>query len=130
VERGQDLLVHGLHWNGSDIVVPARLQDALGVGAIRLVAANVGTDVVRRQQQHLVAEPLDFTRPVVSRTTRFHYHRGRRLLRQKGQELMALRTLSAADPTGPIRDRDLESGLCHIHGDASIVRHDGLLLLL
>jgi hypothetical protein len=32
--------------------------------------------------------------------------------------------------TGPIGDPDLEDGLCHVYGDASIVRHDGLLLCL
>src|SRR5258706_13744954 len=32
--------------------------------------------------------------------------------------------------SGSIRDRDFEDGLCDVHGDTSIVPHDGLLLCL
>jgi hypothetical protein len=50
VQRREDLLVHGLHGDGPDVLVAAHLQDALGVRAIGLVAADVGSYVMRRQK--------------------------------------------------------------------------------
>jgi hypothetical protein len=49
VKRAEHLLSHGLDRHRVDVFVAARFQNALGVGAVRLVAPNVGAHLVRRQ---------------------------------------------------------------------------------
>jgi len=74
------------------------LEDALGLGAVGLVASHVGPDVMRREQDHAVSERLELAAPVMRPPTRFHDHRRLRLLCHGGQELRALQTL----PTGHV----------------------------
>src|SRR5207244_1494033 len=130
MQRREDLLVHGLYRDGPDVVVAARFQDPFGVGAIGLVASDVRSDVMRRKKHHAVAELVNLAGPVMGGSAGFHDHGRRWLLGHEGQELVSPRAFPANDVAGSLRDRYLEHGLCHIHGDASIVRHDGLLLCL
>ncbi len=47
-----------LHRDFVDVCVPVGFEDALGVRAIGLVPGEVGSDLVRRQDDDLVAEFL------------------------------------------------------------------------
>jgi hypothetical protein len=130
VQRGQNLLGHALDRHGRDVLVAAGLQDALGIGAVGLVAADVGSDVVRREQDHVVPKSLEFPAPVVRRSAGFHDHSRGGLLCHERQELGPLQAFAPRHPPGLVGNRDLENSLCHVHGNASIVSHDGLLLCL
>jgi hypothetical protein len=103
-------------------------RDALGVSAVRLVPTDVGAHVVGRQKNHSMAEVLELPTPVVRGAARFHDDRSLRLLGHEGKELSSLGAFPSQHVPRPVRDRDLEDGLCNVYGDASIVRHDGLLL--
>jgi len=130
VERGKHLLPNRLDGYGPDVFVAASFQDALGVGAVGLVAADVWADVVRRKKDDAMPEALDLPSPVVGRSAGLHDDGGCRLLGHEGEELSSGQTLTAQHVAWSIGDPDLENSLCHVHGDASIVRHDGLLLCL
>jgi len=56
VERGESLLSNGLDRDGSDLLVAVGLEHTFGVGAVGLVAADVGAHSVRGQQDGLVPE--------------------------------------------------------------------------
>jgi hypothetical protein len=127
VKRGQHLLIHSLHGDRMNVFVAAGLQDALGIGTISLVPSHIRTDVVRGQQDHAMAKVLNAASPEVRRTAGLHDHRRRRVVGEELQELRARQALPADDVPGAIRRRDLEDTLCHVHGDTSIVLHDGLL---
>ena len=75
MERSQRLLLFRLDRHRLDVVVPQRLQNALGVGPVGLVAGDVGPDRVRRQQQDPVPGGLDPPAPVVRAAARLHRHR-------------------------------------------------------
>jgi hypothetical protein len=128
MERGEDLLIHGLYRHGPNVLIATGLQEALGIRAVGLVAPDVGTDVVRRQKHDSVAQRLDLASPVVCGSARFHDHGRCRLLRHEGQKLAARQPFPPDHVAGSVRDRQLKNSLCHVDGDASIVRHDGLLL--
>jgi len=129
VQRGERLLGDGLDRDGSDVLVAAGLEDALGVGLVGLVAFDVGADLVWREQDHLVSELLKAACPVVGRAAGLHHHDRRRLLGEEGEELLAPEAFGARDSARVVGDRDLEDGLCDVDGDASNVLHDGLLLI-
>jgi hypothetical protein len=127
MERGERLLVHRLDGYGPDVFVTTGFQGSLGVGAVGFIAANVGTDVVRRKKHDAMPEAVDLAAPVVGGSAGLHHDSGGRLLGREGEELSSRQTLTARHVAGPIGDSDLEHSLGHVYGDASIVRHDGLL---
>ena len=49
VERRDGLLLDGFDWNGSHILIAERLEQALGVSSVSLVAADIWTDQVGRK---------------------------------------------------------------------------------
>jgi hypothetical protein len=128
--RGNPLPGTPLDGYGPNVFVAASFQDALGVGAVGLVAADVWADVMRRKKDDAMPEALDLASPVVGRSAGLHDDGGCRLLSHEGQELSSGQTLTARHVAWSIGDPDLENSLCHVHGDTSIVRHDGLLLCL
>jgi hypothetical protein len=123
MQRGEDLLDDGLDRNGTDLIVAVGLEHAFGVGAVCLIAANVGTQGVRRQQDRLVAEGLDAPRPEVSRAAGLHHDGGRRQLCENDRELLACVPLLSSHLPGVMGDGDFEDGLCRIDRDESIFRH-------
>jgi len=89
-------------------LVAEGLEDSLRVGAIGLVARDVGADRVRRQQDHPVALVLELASPVVGHTARLHDD-GRR--RPRGEELGEPRSGQAVrlgDFPGMQRHRNFE----------------------
>lgn len=67
VQTGERLLVDRLDGHGTEIFVAVRLEQSLGVGSVRLVASAVGTDILGRQQDRLVAQLPQRAGPVVGR---------------------------------------------------------------
>src|SRR5688572_27984963 len=108
MKRGEYVLIDRFHRYGADVLVAAGLEDALGIGAVGLVATDVRADVVRRKEYHPVAEGLQFPSPMLGRAARLHYHGGLRLLSHEGKELRSLRPLPPYDVARPVGDRDLE----------------------
>ena len=49
-----------------DVGVAVGFENALGIGAVRLVSRDVGSDLVRGQEHDLVSEAFDLTSPVVA----------------------------------------------------------------
>ena len=52
----EGLLGDGLDRHGADRVVAESSEEALGVGAVGLIAGDVGADGVGREQDHAVPE--------------------------------------------------------------------------
>ena len=130
VKRRDDLLRHRLYGDRSDAVGAAGLENPLRVGAVGLVALDVGTDLMRWKQCHLVPQTLDAPSPEVSRSASLHHHGRRRLLSEEGQELCSRKALSASHPSRSIGHRDFTHSLCQVYGNARIVLHGGLLLAI
>jgi hypothetical protein len=129
MQGADDLLGHRLDRYGPDLLVAEGLEQPLHVGAVGLVPHHVGSDVLRRQKDHDVAEFLDPSPPVVSRTTGLH-HDGRRW--QLGEELQEPTAVKPPPPGHPARSlgpAQFEHFLCDVDRYQSIVLHDGLLLL-
>ena len=86
MQGGERLLVDGLDRHGLDLLVPLGLEQTLGVTAVGLVAGDVGTSSVRREQQDAMAEGLDLSSPVVSRATGLHQDDRRLALGEEAEE--------------------------------------------
>ena len=68
MQRGEGLLVDRLDGHRPDRLVAMGFEQALCVGAVGLVADDVGPGAMRRQDDDAVAEPFDLACPVVGRT--------------------------------------------------------------
>ncbi len=79
----------GLHGDGTDIGVAVGFEEAGGVGAVGLVAHDVGADVARGEEHDGVTEALDLSGPVVSGAAGFHDHGGRWQGDEEGEKLVA-----------------------------------------
>ena len=95
----------------SDVLVTVGLEDALHVGAVGLIAADVGPNQVRRQEDDAMAQLLDASRPELRRAARFHHHRRGRLRGQEGRNCgRCNRAYACTTPAGrkcPTRRRSL-----------------------
>ncbi len=128
VQSGQGLLGDGLHGDGVDVLVAVRLEQPPGVGAVRLVAEDVGPGGVRREQHDLVTEGLELAAPVVRRAAGLEQNGGRRLVGAELHERGPGQPALLADLTGSHGHRDFENFLGHIDSDGGRF-HAGLLLL-
>jgi hypothetical protein len=68
---------------------PGRLTDCLGIVAVVLAALDVGFDVLRRDETHLVTERGQLARPMVSAGTSLHGDLGGRQLLEESNYLRA-----------------------------------------
>jgi len=123
------LLGDGLHGDGADVGVAVGLEDALGVCAVGLVPGDVGSDLVGREQDHVVAQLLELPGPEVGGAAGFHDDRRSRHLYEEGEEHPTSQPGFGGDPSGLVRHGDLEDRLCDVHGDHGMLLH-GLLLFL
>jgi len=117
MKRRQRLLRLRLDRHGPDIIVARRLEQALGVGAIGLVADDVRPHGVRGQEHDSVAVRLRVPAPVVGRPTRFHQDRRRRRLAQVPAKPSPREPMAPAHQSWVLRDSYLEYGLGHVHRD-------------
>jgi len=98
----EHVLIDGLHRHGANVVVAQRLEQALGICAIGLVAQHVGPHRVRRQQHHAVAARTGLAPPEVCRPASLHHHRGRSLLGEKARELASREAMALGHLPRPL----------------------------
>ena len=65
MDRTEHVLGNGLHGDGVDVGVAEGLEDTFGIGAVRLVPGDLGSDLVRGQKNDPVSHFLDLPGPVV-----------------------------------------------------------------
>jgi hypothetical protein len=90
MQRRDRLLLDALDGNRTNLLIPIRFEQCLGVGAVRLVATHVPVNVVRGQEANGMAKRLQLPRPVMRRPTGFEDD-GRRLLLRKVRQKPATR---------------------------------------
>ncbi len=94
--------------------------DSSGGGTVG--PGDAGPDLVRRQQDDLVAEPLDLSAPVVGDHGRLGD------LAQEHEEGSAGETAAIRDPARLIRHGDFKDRLCDVRADDGMRPFQGLLL--
>jgi len=112
------VLGDGLDGHGTDRLLAVGLEHALGVGAVGLVAVDVGPDGVRGEERR-APEGLHARSPEVRRPAGLHDDRR---LGELAEHLGELRTGEAPvlrDRAGMVREGDLEDRLCEINRDES-----------
>jgi hypothetical protein len=109
MHRLERLLLDGFHRHGTNLPAASRFEECVGVGAIRLVASNVGPHVLDRQELHPEASCLHPASPIVRRAARFHDDvRARHQCVDESLELTSCEALTIENATGAIGDCDLE----------------------
>jgi hypothetical protein len=127
MQGGQCLLRDRLDWNGMDLFVAMGFEQALGVGAVGLVAPYIRLDVGRGQQQDLMTEFAELSSPMMCHAAGLEEDDGGLALGKEGQELLSGKPMGLCDLARVVRDRDLEHVLCQIDSDCGRFSH-GLLL--
>ena len=89
MHRLQGLLLDRLDAHRLDVAVARRFQKRRCVGRVRLVAANVGSDIRRRQQQYIDAQAGQPACPVMGRATVLHDHQRHHAVEKPALELRA-----------------------------------------
>ena len=115
------LLIGGLDGHRVDIGAAVGFKEAGGIGAVGLVAAHIGSHVVGGQQQRLMADALEASRPIVGRATSFHDDAKRRAIVEAAREGTATETFALDDSVIGIGEREFEDILGKVDGHA----HDG-----
>lgn len=127
VEGGELLLGRRLHRHGPDLLVAEGLEQRLGIRAIGLVALTVAADVLSRKKLNLVTELAELANPEMRGAAGFEQNDCRRPASEERQQGCPAEALPLADTPRPVRNRDLEDGLCQVHRDRRTLAH-GLLL--
>jgi hypothetical protein len=83
VQHQNRLLLGALHRHKPHVGALNRLADRLRIGRIVLVALEVGLNILRRHQAHLVPQDLQFASPIMSRSTGFQADPARRQLSEE-----------------------------------------------
>ena len=103
-----------------------RLADRRGIGRIVLVALEIGLDVLRRHQPHLVPERTDLTRPVVRRGTSLDPDQASGQTGKEAQDLAAPQRLAHHDLARAIDCVHLKHLLSQIEADRGNLAHGWL----
>ena len=117
MERGHRLLALRFDGHRPSLVVPRGFEQALGVGAVGLIARDIGPDHVRRQQGDAMPVPLGLPAPVVRRPTRPHQDSCRRLFAQIPTKPLPREPMPLAHLARMFRHGDLKDCLRHVHRD-------------
>jgi len=128
VEGDEDLLGNRLDGDGVDVGVAVGLEDSLGIGAVGLVAGDVGSDLVGGEEDDPMAEFLDLARPEVGRAAGLHDDGGGGHLGEEGQKGLAGQAPAIGDLPRLVGHGVLEDDLCDVDADPVILVH-GLLLV-
>jgi hypothetical protein len=104
-----------------------RLADRFRIGRVVLVALEVGLDVLRRHQPHLVAQRLQLPRPVVRRGTRLQPDQAARQGGEEPHHLAAPQLLAQNRCTAHIDPVHLKNMLRQIQPDRRNLAHGWLL---
>jgi len=103
MERREHVLLDRLDRNRPDRFVAYRLQQALRIGAVGLVAQHVGTHRVRRQEHDAVAAGAGLAAPEVRGPAGLHYERRRLALGEEPRELRSREPLALCHLPRPPR---------------------------
>jgi hypothetical protein len=104
-----------------------RLADRRGVGLVVLAARHIGLHVLRRQQNHLMAQLLHLTSPIMRPAAGLHPDRGRLQLAQEVQEVAAPHLLLQHHHLAVVDAMELENALRRVNADSCYLGHGRLL---
>jgi hypothetical protein len=77
MQRGEQMLIYGLDGNGKNLFVAVGLEQRLGVGAIVLAPASIGSHQVWWKKNHAVPKAPEPSGPEMSRAAGLEQHRCR-----------------------------------------------------
>lgn len=86
-QRNTRLLLLGLGRDEPHLWLPCRNDDCLRIGCVVFLPLDERADLLRRDQQNLVAKLHQFTRPIMSVATDFYRDHKIRMLGRELQEL-------------------------------------------
>ena len=112
------LLPRGLYRHWADIATARSFQQAGGIGAVGLVAPDVGAYMLRRQQLHRVAQPHEVPRPRMRRAAGLHDNAQRCAIDQ------ALRKRTTLEPPA-LDDTSCRIGKCQFKNVLGQVHRQG-----
>ncbi len=115
------LLIGGLDGHRVDIGAAVSFKEAGGIGAVGLVAAHIGPHIVGGEQQRLMADALEASRPIVGRATGFHEDAKRRAIVETTREGTTTEAFTLDDAVIGIGKGEFEDILGKVDGHA----HDG-----
>ena len=124
----QSLLLNRLHTHRLHVRSSGRFQQRRCICRIGLVALDVGTDVLGRQQAHLNAHAVEPAAPVMSRAAGFHDDQIHFPVEKPTFELCSREALGFHHAPLRIGHSQLKDRLCKIDGNGSSI-HVGLLTL-
>jgi hypothetical protein len=129
MQRLQRLLFDRLHRHRTNLTAAGGFQQGFDVRAIRLVAAHVRSDILRRQQPHTEIVGLTPPAPIMGRAARLHDHvRASRQCFEESLELTTRQPLPFDHAARAVRTPHLENVFCEIHRHRRSI-HVGLLLV-
>jgi hypothetical protein len=108
---------------------PHRFRDRLGIGGIGLAPLDIGFDVSRWHQLHLVTQGRDLARPEVARAAGLHTHQTRLQLAEERDHLAPAQRPADDHLAGVVNTVKLKHVLGQIEADSANI-HGGWLLLL
>ena len=103
MQRLQRLLLHRLHMHRPNLRAADRFEYCRNIRTISLVAPDVGTEILRRQQRNTDAALLQSPRPMMRRGARLHDYVRRARARQIPLELQTTEPAALDDPPLLIR---------------------------
>jgi hypothetical protein len=124
----QGLLFDGLDAHRAHVRGTGSFQQRGGIGSIGLVAFDLGTNVLGRQQPDFDTQAIEPAAPVMSRAAGFHDDQGYITVGKPALELGAREALGFNHAPVFIGYGELKDGLCKIDGNGSSI-HVGLLTL-
>lgn len=111
------LLLGGLHRHRADVGTAVGFEQASGIGAVGLVATDIGPHAMRREQDDRMPETRKAPRPMMGGATRFHDHTQRRAIVEAARKRPASQALAGDDPMLAIGKGEFEDILGEIDGD-------------
>ncbi len=124
VERQDRLLLGRLDRDEAHGRARHRLADRLRISCVRLAPLDVGFDVNRRHQFHLVPQSRDLTRPEVARAARLDADQTGLQLGEERHHLAPAQRSADDDLAGVVDAVDLENVLGQIDADGGYL-HGG-----
>ena len=126
MQRGQALLLDGLHRNKAHRGPARRFADRLRVDAVALAALHVSLGVGWRDEPHVVSELCDRARPVMGRAAGLHRHEAGAQLGEEAQNLAPLELLAQNATPRLIGAVNLKNQLGQVQTDYANLAHGWL----
>jgi hypothetical protein len=111
------LLLDRLDWNRPNLCRASGFDKRRRVGFIGLVALDVSSYVLCRQELNIVPQASDMSRPVMRTSAGFHDHTAPGPLNKKGAEPCTRKAVPLKDPPIGAGCSDLEYVLRQVHAN-------------